>query len=197
MIPLEELCRAVAGARGDAAVVTGPGAVAGSMWVAGRHPATLYNMELCYASSVALGVALAQPARQAIALEGDGSLLAGLPVLATAVRHAVVNLTIVALVNGIYGTGDNRTQTQMALGGDIGAVARGLGWPSERVVSVADGAGFRDALVEALATDGPWLLAADVDPDSYGRSGARPRPGLDVVDAATVFRLHLAGDGAG
>ena len=197
MIALDALCRAVVEARGDAAVVTGPGAVAGSMWVAGRHPATIYNMELCYASSVALGIALAQPDRQAIALEGDGSLLGGLPVLATAVRHGVSNLTIVAVVNGIYGTGDNRTQTQMALGGDLAAVARGLGWSSERVVSVAGTEDFRAALAAALAGPGPWFLVVDVDPGSYGRSGARPRPGLDVVDAATVFRAHLAGDGVG
>jgi thiamine pyrophosphate-dependent acetolactate synthase large subunit-like protein len=167
------------------------------MWSAGHHPATLYNMELCYASAVAMGAALARPDRRAIAIEGDGSLLAGLPILATVARHAPVNLTILAVVNGIYGTGDNRTPTQFALGADLIAVARGLGWPADHAVPADTVGALSEALEVAVSSDGPWLIAAGVDPGSYGTSGSRPRPGLDVVDAATAFRLHLAADSAG
>ena len=51
---------------------------------------------------IALGVAIAQPQRHVIALEGDGSLLMQLGCLATVAERAPKNLTIVIWDNGIY-----------------------------------------------------------------------------------------------
>ena len=192
MIALSELARAVADFRGDGIVVTGPGAMAGAMWAAGHHPASIYNMELAYATSLAYGMALARADRRAIALEGDGSLLAGLPVLATVARQPAPNLVIVAVVNGIYGTGDNLTETQFAQGGNLAAVAVGLGWHPERVLHVAAGVDLAPALRQAVAETGPWLIVAHTDPASYGLGSVRVRPGIDVVESAIELRRYLA-----
>ena len=51
---------------------------------------------------IAFGVAIAQPRRHVIALEGDGSLLMQLGCLATVGERAPKNLTIVVWDNGIY-----------------------------------------------------------------------------------------------
>src|SRR5262249_38794025 len=51
---------------------------------------------------IALGVAIAQPNRHVVALEGDGSLLMQLGCLATVAMLKPKNLTIVVMDNGIY-----------------------------------------------------------------------------------------------
>lgn len=195
MIQLAELARAVADTRGHALVVTGPGAISGALWSCGHQPGTIYNMELAYASSFAYGAALARPDARAIAIEGDGSLLAALPILATVARQPASNLTIVAVVNGVYGTGDNRTETVFALGADLAAVASGLGWESDQVLEAASTDEIRRSLQRAAQAPGPWLIVARVDPASYEVGGVRARPGIDVVEAAVEVRRHFATGG--
>ena len=51
---------------------------------------------------LALGLALAQPQREVLAISGDGSLLMSLGSLVTVVGSGVTNLTVVLLDNGIY-----------------------------------------------------------------------------------------------
>jgi sulfopyruvate decarboxylase subunit beta len=194
VIQLSELARAVADVRGDALVVTGPGAISGALWSCGHHPPTLYNMELAYATSVAYGSALARPDRRAIAMEGDGSLLAALPILATVARQPAGNLTIVAVVNGVYGTGDNRTETVFAIGADLAAVAAGLGWESEHVVEADTADDLGASLQRSADQPGPWLIVAHVDPASYELGSVRARPGIDVVEAAVEVRRNFAAD---
>src|SRR5437762_13609062 len=58
------------------AVVAGIGNTNFDLWAAGRRPANFYMLgSMGLAFPIALGVALAQPSRRVIALEGDGSLL--------------------------------------------------------------------------------------------------------------------------
>ena len=62
---------------------------------------------------IALGVALAQPQRKVIALEGDGSLLMQLGCLTTIAMLSPKNLTLIAFDNGIYQiTGGQKTPAQ-------------------------------------------------------------------------------------
>jgi thiamine pyrophosphate-dependent acetolactate synthase large subunit-like protein len=64
------------------------------------------------ACPIALGVALAQPERGVIALEGDGSILMDLGCLATIANMKPRNLTIIICDNGIYQiTGEKRAAT--------------------------------------------------------------------------------------
>ena len=75
---------------------------------------------------IALGVAIAQPRRHVVALEGDGSLLMQLGCLATVAMLAPKNLTIVVWDNGIYQiTGAQPTAS--ATTADLVAIARGAG----------------------------------------------------------------------
>jgi thiamine pyrophosphate-dependent acetolactate synthase large subunit-like protein len=192
-ISLAELAAAISAHRGDALAVTGPGAMAGALSAAGDRAGTIYNMELGYASATALGIAMQVPQRRVIALEGDGSLFAGLGVLGTIARYRPANLVCIAVVNGVYGTGDHTVQTQSAFGADFGAVARALGWPGKKVIPVIDRAALDAALQRGASAPGPWLVTVPVDVSTYGLPGARPRPAADVVDCAILFRRHIEG----
>lgn len=193
-IGLADLAAAVSAARGDAILVTGPGAIAGELYASGPDSPSIYNMELAYATATAIGLALALPERRVISVEGDGSMLAGLGALATIARYHPVNLTVVVVDNGIFGTGDNSVPTQTGMGADLVAVAVGLGWPAASVDRVVD----RESLGRALSSPdpGPRLIVASVDPATYGPSTGRRKPGVDVVESAVLLRRHLEGRSA-
>lgn len=81
------------------------------------------------ASSVGLGLALAQPDRRIVVLTGDGELLMGLGALATAATLGPPNLSILCVDNGSYAlTGFQETHTSHRT--DLVAVAEGCGVPS-------------------------------------------------------------------
>src|SRR5690349_1202014 len=87
----------------EEAVIGGIGNTNFDLWAAGRRPQNFYMLgSMGLAIPIAVGVALAQPARTVIALEGDGSLLMQLGCLATVAMLAQKNLTIVVMDNGIY-----------------------------------------------------------------------------------------------
>ena len=188
---LADLVDEVAAMRGDAVVVTGPGAVAGALYQTGPESPSLYNMELAYATPIAFGIALQAPDRRVIAVEGDGSLLAGLGGLATLARYRPPNLVVIVIENGIYGTGDNSVPTQSGLGADLGAVAVALGWRFDEVRRAPTADALRAALEDLGA--GVRLIVAEVDRASYAPSPGRPRPGVDVVESAVLLRRHLEG----
>ena len=78
------------------------------------------------ASSIGLGLALAQPERQVMVLDGDGSVLMNLGTLATIAHHAPQNYLLVVLDNCCYGsTGSQPTCTH--LGTDLFALAKAAG----------------------------------------------------------------------
>ncbi len=190
-ISLREVAEAVAAARGDAILVTGPGAISGELYRTAPDSPSIYNMELAYATATAVGLALARPDRRVIAVEGDGSTLAGIGSLATIARYRPSNVTVVIVDNGIYGTGDNSVATQSGVGADLAAAAIALGWPSDEVARVDDAEALREAL--ARTGDGPQLVVANVDPASTSTSPSRPKPGVDVVESAVLLRRHLEG----
>lgn len=111
----------------DALVVTGLGSPSYDVFAAGDRPTNFYLWGAMGAStSVALGLALAQPAKSVIAITGDGEQLMGIGSLATIAAKQAPNLTIVVLDNGHFGeTGMQRSHT--SLGTDLIAVAKGFG----------------------------------------------------------------------
>jgi thiamine pyrophosphate-dependent acetolactate synthase large subunit-like protein len=89
--------------RHDEAVIGGIGNANFDLFAAGHRPQNFYMLgSMGLACPIALGVALAQPERGVIALEGDGSILMGLGCLATIANVKPRNLTIVIWDNGIY-----------------------------------------------------------------------------------------------
>jgi phosphonopyruvate decarboxylase len=111
----------------DALVVTGLGSPAYDVFAAGDRDLNYYLWgAMGGASSLGLGLALAQPERSVVVVTGDGEQLMGIGSLGTIAAKQPRNLTIVVLDNGHYGeTGMQRSHT--SLGTDLVAVARGFG----------------------------------------------------------------------
>lgn len=79
------------------------------------------------ASSISLGLAIAQPDRRIFCIDGDGSILMNLGSLATIANIHPPNLTIVVIDNGTYGsTGEQPTATSGKTQLDI--IAQGAGF---------------------------------------------------------------------
>jgi len=170
--------------QGDPAI-TGPGATSGTLFVTRHEPATIYNMEMGYASAMALGVALASPRRWVVALEGDGSLIAGMPVFATIGRYQPPNLTVLAFDNHVYGTGSGREPTATGGRADLAAIARACG--IENVLTTSDADDLRGRLGRARTTPGPWVIVAEIDQTDATPSQGRPRPRVDVTESGIYF----------
>jgi thiamine pyrophosphate-dependent acetolactate synthase large subunit-like protein len=146
--------------RGEA-VIGGIGNTNFDLWASGRRAENFYMLgSMGLACPIALGVALAQPSRKVVALEGDGSLLMQLGSLTTIAMLAPKNLTIIVMDNGCYQiTGAQTTTT--AVSADIVAIAQGAGIKEARWA--ADEAMFESLVRRALAEDGPYLVAARID----------------------------------
>jgi thiamine pyrophosphate-dependent acetolactate synthase large subunit-like protein len=145
----------------EEAVVAGIGNTNFDLFAAGHRPQNFYMLgSMGLAVPIALGGAVAQPGRRFFALEGDGSLLMNLGCLATVAAVAPRNLAIIVWDNGSYQiTGQQRAAT----GGptDIVGVARAAG--IARSAWAADETDFARLVTQALATDGPHLIAAHID----------------------------------
>ncbi len=150
--------RLVAKLHNDEAVIGGIGHTNFDLWAAGRRPQNFYMLgSMGLAIPIALGVAIAQPNRKVIALEGDGSLLMMLGCLTTVGTRQPENLIIVVMDNGAYEiTGGQPTAS--AQGADLAAIARGAGIAASHWA--ADETHFESLLDHALAPPGPHLIAA-------------------------------------
>ena len=156
-----DLCkRLVAKLSRDEAVIGGIGNTNFDLWAAGHRAQNFYMLgSMGLTCPIALGVALAQPQRGVIALEGDGSLLMELGCLATIGMARPRNLTIIVFDNGMYEiTGRQPTATQA--GADIVAIAKGAGLDAEWA---RDEAHFDTLVARDFADDGPLLIAARID----------------------------------
>src|SRR5262245_40225480 len=90
--------RLVAKLSNDEAVIGGIGNTNFDLWVVGQRPQNFYMLgSMGLAFPIALGVAIAQPERRVIALEGDGSLLMQLGCLSTIATLAPRNLTLIVM----------------------------------------------------------------------------------------------------
>ena len=95
--------RLVAKLKHEEAVIGGIGNTNFDLWSAGHRPQNFYMLgSMGLAFPIALGVALAQPQRRVIALEGDGSLLMQLGCLSTIASLKPKNLSLIVMDNGIY-----------------------------------------------------------------------------------------------
>jgi phosphonopyruvate decarboxylase len=107
------------------------------------------------ASSLGLGIALAQPDRRVLVLDGDGSLLMQLGSLATIAGAAPRNLVHFLFKNGVYHT----SGAQGIPGGlsvDFATMARGAGYRLTAVID--DLADFTRRLPDLLRAEGPVFV---------------------------------------
>ena len=153
--------RMVALLRQEEAVIGGIGYTNFDLWAAERRPQNFYMLgSMGLAVPIALGVALAQPQRKVIALEGDGSLLMQLGCLGTVAARAQKNLAIVIMDNGTYQiTGGQKTVTDQCV--DLVAVAKASGLAQS--AWAADESAFEELILLSLKEDGPWLIGCRID----------------------------------
>jgi len=145
----------------DEAVIGGIGYSNFDLWAAGRRPQNFYMLgSMGLACPIAFGVALAQPQRRVIALEGDGSMLMQLGSLSTIAAQKPRNLAIVLLDNGTYQITGGQAAAS-ALGTDLVAMARGAGLAQSNWA--ADEGDFEEQIARALTEDGPWVIGCRID----------------------------------
>ena len=198
----KDVALAVGATRGNAAVVVGAGATSGFIFEHADAPATLYSMELFYASAVALGVALAKPDRQVIAVEGEGSFFGGSPLLAGIQRARCCwappkNLTIVVTATTASGARVRARNPPLPRTARISSCSRVAMELVNARPSIAR-AKTKEELVarlrEGLSSAGPLLIVVDLDDDEAPSSSpSRPRPHRHLLDCAAMMRSELAG----
>jgi sulfopyruvate decarboxylase subunit beta len=145
----------------DCAVVTIMGAVAAELYSLG-HRANFFYLEhaMGLASSMGLGIALSQPHRTVVVIDGDGSVLMNLGGLTTLARYAPRNLTHIIFDNeSLLSVGGFPTAT--STGSDLAAIARSAGIGNVR--AVADVGGFAEATRAAIAAPGLACVVAKVE----------------------------------
>jgi thiamine pyrophosphate-dependent acetolactate synthase large subunit-like protein len=152
--------RLVARLKNEEAVIGGIGNTNFDLWSSGHRPQNFYMLgSMGLAIPISLGVALAQPRRHIVALEGDGSLLMQLGCLATIAALKPKNLTIVIMDNGLYQiTGSQPTPAAGVA--DYVALARASGLAKS--AWAADEDDF-DGLIDAALAGGPTFIAARID----------------------------------
>jgi thiamine pyrophosphate-dependent acetolactate synthase large subunit-like protein len=194
----EDVVEAVKAIRGDAVLVMGPGKSTTVMWRSQPHPASIYNMELAYASPFALGIAWGAPEERVISFEGDGSMFAAIPTLGTIARRAPANLTVIVLANGVWGTSDG--SVEITVGPEkFPELARACGWDARKVRFASDLAELGDALRDTLAEPGPWFVVAQAERSSAdasvlpdGSLRAREPAPLDLIETVDATRRWLS-----
>lgn len=189
MLTKDQLLRPLAAVRTDEVVVT-------CMSVT-RPWGRLSDHELDFASAdsamghtadLALGIALAQPSRKVICLNGDGSMLMNLGTLVTITGSGAENLILFVLENGTY----EITGNQPIPGAgqvDFPGLARAAGFP--RAYSFNRDVGYEAALPEILKAEGPVFVGVGVE---RGIEGPISRSAEEDSRYLKTSLAHCAGE---
>jgi thiamine pyrophosphate-dependent acetolactate synthase large subunit-like protein len=172
--------------RAGAAVIVSPGLAGYELHRASPDQATIYNMDMPYASPMCLGLALACPDQRVVAIEGDGSMLMALGVFTTVARYQPANLGIIVFDNGHYvTTGDGQVPTATTTGTDLAGMARAAG--IARATTVDELGAFE----ASLFGPGPWVTVAKVDASDRTSYADRGGFAADVVEQAVLCQREL------
>lgn len=142
------------------------------------------------ASSVALGLALAQPELKVIILDGDGSILMNLGSLVTIANKAPAKLYHLVLENGMYAmTGG---QPVPGVGRfNLAGIAKEAGYRATYTFSEMEEFGTEASKV--LNEPGPVLVCLRIEPEIDNRPiQLRPAPTRRTVDIMRDLRERLA-----
>ena len=137
------------------------------------------------ASSIGLGLALNQPQRKVVVLDGDGSVLMNLGTLTTLARYRPRNMIHLIFDNGsLLSTGGFASHTTAGIT-DLAAIARGAGIAhGDAVSSIYD---FLEAAADAFERDDLSVIVAKVEavgPDHFGMD-------LKLPENAFRFARHI------
>lgn len=145
-----------------------------------------------HAADLALGIAMAQPQRRVLCLNGDGSMLMSLGTLATIIESGVANLILFVAVNRTYEiTGNQRIPAAERV--DFAALARAAGF--ERVFVCDDPSRYERQLDDIFAAGGPTFVAARCEAGCEGpisRAAGEASSYLQVSLAEWSARMRAA-----
>jgi sulfopyruvate decarboxylase subunit beta len=146
----------------DALVVTSLGN-ASYLWAAMHHrPENFYFEDaMGLALPLALGLAIAQPRRPVVVVEGDGAMLMHMGALVTVGAMAPGNLTVLLIQNGVHAASGGQALTNANL--DLAELARSAGIP--RALNVATPEEFASAIADSKG-DGARVLVLAAKPDT-------------------------------
>lgn len=147
----------------------------------------LVPSSMSQATSLGLGLAIAQPSRHVVVCNGDGSMLMNLGSLVTIAAAGAPNLVIIVFVNGIYEvTGGQPTPAAGRTGVDFVAMARACGITEAHAFPTLQA--WAEAAPRLFRTPGPTFIALSVAPDpaaggprSPGPAGPRARAFMDAL----------------
>ena len=193
MLTKEQLLAPLAALRNDAVVVTTMGTV--RPW--GRHSSSDLDFAsadsaMGHAADLALGIALAQPQRKVICLNGDGSMLMTLGTLVTAVQSGATNFVLFVVENGTYEITGNQPVPGTGFV-DFVRMARAAGF--QKTFSIDDPDDYPAQLALALQCEGPVLIAVRVEPGLETPLSRTPREQaryLQVSLSESAHRLREA-----
>jgi len=166
----------------DALVVACNGMIGRDLFATGDRPSQFYMIgSMGLASSIGLGLALTQPRRRIVVLDGDGNVLMNLGTLANVAAARPANYYHVILDNGTHAsTGDQKTVSNAVR---LEEVARAAGY--RRVWRLKDAANLDQAAREFLAAQGPVCLLVEVEP---GNQPKVPRVTVKAPEITARFR---------
>jgi sulfopyruvate decarboxylase subunit beta len=144
----------------DTLVVTALGN-ASYLWAAMHHAPENFYIEdsMGLALPLALGLAVAQPSRQIVVVEGDGATLMHMGALVTVGAVNPTNLTVLLIQNGVHAASGGQRLTNPAL--DLAALARAAGIAC--AMNVVDPKALAAAL--GKSAEGPQVLVLATAPD--------------------------------
>jgi phosphonopyruvate decarboxylase len=142
-----------------------------------------------HATSLGLGIALAQPRRRVFVCNGDGSMLMNLGSLVTIAASGAENLLVVIFDNGVYEVTGHQPTPRGPAGVDFAAIARGAGIASAHHFTAID---EMEAEFSRIAKEpGPHFVSLDVatvarpGPRSPGKAWDRARVFMDALSSGS------------
>ena len=170
----------------EALIVAGPGNSKFDLAATGDRPQHFYIWNsLGLAPSIGLGLALVQPKKRIIVLDGDGGTVMNPGAMMTIARLAPPNLLHIVWDNAQYQlTGGQPTPSATVT--DLAALGRGAGL--RHVAAVTTMSEFEAVLETCLRVPGPWLVVAKID-----NSPAPGRPPKDPVWIKLRFMENVVG----
>jgi sulfopyruvate decarboxylase subunit beta len=186
MMTLREALEVLAAHRGQRVVITTMSPIA--PW----HQLSDTPLDFAYipsamgqAPALGLGLALAQPDRGVIVVNGDGCMLMNLGSLVT-IAHHPANLYLMIIDNGHYEVTGGQP-TAGAGQADFAGLARAAG--IRRVYSFDNVEAWRADAAEALSGAGPVVIWLKVVPKMGEKTPAPPRP---MAEQIARFKKALA-----
>jgi sulfopyruvate decarboxylase subunit beta len=197
MMPAKEALVVIHEARGEEDVVITTMTPARDWMTLSQNPRDLVLVPsaMGHATSMGLGLALAQPERRVIVCNGDGSMLMNLGSLVSIAEARAGNMIVLVFDNGTYEvTGSQRVPGAGAV--DFAALARGAGWHS--VFEFSDLDDWRRHCDAIYAAGGPTFVWLHIEP-VYGLPGPRsPGPAAarakQFMAAIRSESLRIVGD---